>query len=243
MLDVVTVTGADDNTRPEELASLAQKFPFVEFGILVGNHPGTPRYPSATWRDDLSDVAARNRSLHLSAHLCGRWVESFLTGDVWIADWFDRYQLNTHGQPHSFDIGVVRRNVRGSNHKGQQVIFQYDGVNTNILLCCLGRHVTDRYSNLNVAALHDRSSGAGLLPPSWEKPLPGVYTGYAGGLSPDNVTGELDKISALAGDLPFWIDAETHLRSEETGRYLDLDRVDRFLEAARPYVRSRGRET
>ena len=92
MLDVVTVTGADDNTRPEELASLAQKFPFVEFGILVGNHPGTPRYPSATWRDDLSDVAVRNRSLHLSAHLCGRWVESFLTGDVWIADWFDRYQ-------------------------------------------------------------------------------------------------------------------------------------------------------
>jgi hypothetical protein len=238
MLDVVTVTGADDGTRPEDLVGIAQKFPFVELGVLVGDRPGTPRFPSAEWRDVLCRFAARNYSLHLSCHLCGRWVENFLTGDVWIQDWFGRHQINTHGQPHDFDVGVVRKNVRGANLRGQQVVFQYDGVNTNALLCCLGRHVADRYDHLGVAALYDRSHGAGILPATWERPLPGVYTGYAGGLSPDNVAGELDKISALAGDLPFWIDAETHLRTDD-GRHLDLDRVDRFLEAVRPYVRSR----
>jgi hypothetical protein len=38
------------------------------------------------------------------------------------------------------------------------------------------------------------------------------------------------------GDTPFWIDAETHLRSDGD-RQFDLAKVRRFLEAAKPYVK------
>ena len=261
MLDVVTVTGADDSVRPQDLVDLAREFPFAEFGILVGDRPGSPRFPTASWRDELGDLAATHRELHLSCHLCGRWVENFLTGDVdmgtlggfpcppatlrgqqscpaphaVVCEHYDRHQVNTHGVPHECDTALVRRNTRGANLRGQQVIFQQDNVNESALLACLGRGAVDRYDNLCVAALFDLSHGAGLLPSRWPRPLPGVYCGYAGGLSPDNVVEQIDEISEVAGEQPFWIDAETHLRSPD-GRSLDLDRVRRFLAAAAPLV-------
>lgn len=237
MLDTVTVTGADDSVNPEDLLGLVKQYPFVEFGILLGNHPGTPRFPSDDWRERLWYQAQGSKpAMIFSEHLCGRRVDLFLANDYFFDDYLvNRFQINTHGQPHAFDVARVRRNVRGANVHGQQVIFQYDQINTNALLACIGRHVTDRYTNLNVAALYDLSHGEGRLPVEWPKPLPGVYCGYAGGLSPDNVAEQLDKISELVRDRPFWIDAETHLRSDDN-RVFDLEKVARFLEAACPYV-------
>jgi len=36
MLNMVTVTGADDSVQPSDLFAVARLFPFVEFGILGG---------------------------------------------------------------------------------------------------------------------------------------------------------------------------------------------------------------
>lgn len=242
MLRTVTVTGADDSVKPSDLVAIAREFPFVEFGILHGDHRGKPRFPTSTWSRHLIEEADdKGGRMFISNHLCGARVVAFLFGDhTFDFEFFEglcvaRYQINTHAQPHALDVGRVRRNVWIANLRGKQVIFQYDGVNTNALLACLGRHPIDLFDNLNVAALYDLSHGAGRLPASWRKPLPGVYTGYAGGLSPSNVHIELDKISELAGDTPFWIDAETHLRSDDD-RQFDLTKVVRFLETARPYV-------
>jgi phosphoribosylanthranilate isomerase len=62
--------------------------------------------------------------------------------------------------------------------------------------------------------------------------------GYAGGLSPENVVAQLEKIAVVSGDVPIWIDAETNLRSDQ-GQHFDLDRVCAFAEAVKPWIRYR----
>lgn len=47
-LTKVTVTGADDSTNIDEMFAIRDKFPFVEFGILLSerhSHAGTARFP------------------------------------------------------------------------------------------------------------------------------------------------------------------------------------------------------
>lgn len=92
----------------------------------------------------------------------------------------------------------------------------------------------------NVAALFDLSHGAGLLPAEWPSGFPGRYCGYAGGLSPVNVAAQLDRVAEVAGG-PFWVDAETHLRSGDD-QVFDLARVESFLAAASEWARRRDPE-
>ena len=56
-LTKVTITGADDSVRVEDLLEINERFPFVEFGILVSKRTGgqaVPRFPSAEWMKGLS---------------------------------------------------------------------------------------------------------------------------------------------------------------------------------------------
>jgi hypothetical protein len=257
MLTTVTVTGADDSVKPSDLAEIAFEYPFVEFGILWkgdrnrrrvedGNPPisDEPRFPSFDWAMELLCHVEPKSHLALSCHLCGQAARDFLEGTFLggsqpINTHYGRCQINTHGVRHDFSARRLREMVRRMTINGQQAIFQYDGANTDALLSCVGRHVHDEYESLdlNIAALYDLSHGRGVLPEGWSHPLAktAIPCGFAGGLSPENVAGQIEKIMRVMGDAPFWIDAETHLRSDD-GRRFDLAKVRHFLEAAKPYV-------
>jgi hypothetical protein len=86
----------------------------------------------------------------------------------------------------------------------------------------------------NISALFDLSHGAGVLPETWPKPLT-IPCGYAGGLSPEIVARQIERVSALVGDKHIWIDAETKLRSPNDLLF-DLEKVRTFLEVAKPWV-------
>jgi phosphoribosylanthranilate isomerase len=88
-------------------------------------------------------------------------------------------------------------------------------------------------AGVNAAPLFDLSGGAGVLPENW--PVANGYCGYAGGLSPENVQGQLELIEQVAGDGPIWIDVETHVRSEDD-KIFDLDKVRAFIENVLPWV-------
>ena len=258
MLTTVTLTGADDSVKPSDLAEVSAEYPFVEFGLLWkgdairrrimgGNHPVQvkPRFPSFDWMLELLCEIEPKSHLSLSCHLCGFaaldfLVGAYLRGSQPINTHFRRCQINTHGALHDFDVRRLRETVRQMTINGQQVIFQYDNVNTNAMLSCVGQHVHDEYesADLSIAALYDLSHGGGVLPEEWSHPLAGtaIPCGFAGGLSPENVVGQIEKIMRIMGEAPFWIDAETHLRSDD-GRQFDLARVRSFLEAAKPYVK------
>lgn len=250
-LSKVTVTGADDTVPPEALFQLQKQYPYAEFGILLSEKysygAGTLRFPSKKWLHELvvgCELAGLGR-INLSGHLCGSYVR-WIYGGVWVSldaveeglqKRFQRFQINTHAEqqewvPNKMSTLLraldVDTNAKPPRQYAQTVIFQLDD-----------RHGTYaamesvRRGHRNIAGLHDLSHGAGVVPETWSKPLQGLVTGYAGGLSPRNVREHLFKIQEVAGD-GAWIDAETHLRS---GGMFDLDKCAAFLGAAKPWVK------
>lgn len=242
-LNKVTITGADDSVSPDVLVQTVAKYPLAEVGILFGNHPGTPRFPSEDWVVSLRDAAQKSSSIiTLSAHLCGDWVTSFLTqvgGHVpyWVWDMWSRVQLNTHGQARLVQLRNFRHNlVETCVRHDVQVVFQDDGANDDLFRWAHGSRL------FNVACLFDRSGGAGRLPSEWPPPFPGAYCGYAGGLSPDNVVTHLCAVHELCDvwqtspdHSGYWIDAETHLRTDDGARF-DLERAEAFLAKASEFA-------
>lgn len=227
-LDRVTVTGADDSTDISEMIDFSERFPFVEWGILVSSKTHGTRFPSRDWLSQLCDVAPGR--MKLSCHVCGKYVRDICLGhldknleNLWRN--FQRIQLNFHGIVHEVELSYFTSLL--SDFKDKQFIFQLDGVNNDLLDIAL-------QSGINAVPLFDTSGGVGRLPEEWPKPF-GSYYGYAGGLSPSNLRYELIRISEVAGDTRIWVDAETHLRSN--GDFLfDMQKVMQFLFISKEYI-------
>jgi hypothetical protein len=244
-LKQVTVTGADNSINYYKLFDIAEKYPFVEFGILLSkNSEGYPRFPTWNWIEGL--ITEKPKNVHLSGHLCGSWLRDIVAGGSAFMDIhqelsyeFGRFQLNFHDQP---DNQLEPRKFVSSLFKltaihKQQIIFQIDHTNMRLY-----NYATSQYAKewgINAVALHDVSGGAGILPDKWPQPM-GDYCGYAGGLSPKNVAEQLEiignRITNKDGSIyPIWIDAETKLRPPDNSTF-DIVLVEQFLRAASPYV-------
>lgn len=250
---LVTITGADDDTNPTGLAVLSREFPFVEWAILIGSHPGTPRFPGGPWLRRFAAVAEEAK-LQVSMHLCGRPLRKALTGAAMftsrefsgtIPDLFQvaqRVQLNTHGEPARWNAAAMLSMFRNEWH-GKKVIIQIDGFDGPKILQSLWEN--DEGGTMEFLPFFDASHGAGLCPGEWpqaevlDTPNPESHVdqyslhGYAGGLGPDNLAAEIPRILAAAKNAPVWIDMETKVRTD--GR-LDLAKVKQCLEIAVPWV-------
>lgn len=233
MLTKVTMTGADDSIKPSDLIKLQMRYPFVEWGILVSQKGfGNRRFPSEAWLQELTQYT----TLKLSCHLCGQYVQDFLNGnptavkklqersDIW--NQFLRVQLNTHGFRHDFNPTKLIDLL--NMFDGHEFIFQYDNKNQHIL-----DEIQQHASNISI--LYDLSHGAGELPTEWPELHPSLSCGYAGGLSDLNVVGQIKKIEKIVLDSQIWIDAETHIRSNNDMQF-DLTLVDNFLKNSEPFV-------
>lgn len=236
-LDRVTMTGADNSIDPKELSKLSIEFPFVEWGILLSeSQTGSPRFPSLKWMASLYDTFLDNPNMVLSFHVCGKWVREICHGN-WtplfvntggILDFGKRVQLNFHASTHLLTEDFVPKAIDRCREQDWQVIFQCDGVNDHL--------VSNAYNDgLDVVPLYDKSGGAGVVPDSWPVALSGIYSGYAGGLGPDNLKKEISAIASAAKDNDFWIDMETKVRSEND-RVFDLGKVRTCLEISAPFL-------
>jgi hypothetical protein len=228
ILDRVTITGADDSVTAKDLEALSAEFPFVEWGILFStSRQGGPLFPSETWVRTLDTV----ESLRLSAHLCGAVMRHTLEGHPsWWLQWgvlapmFRRVQLNFHAEPQeNIDIARLRKFTQ------HELIYQCDGVNDEL--------VKKIVQEIGGVPLFDKSGGAGVLPADgWPQAWPGVYCGYAGGLSPDNVVGQLEAISKVVpADGHIWIDMERRVRTDDYAK-LDLAKVRSVLEQTAEFI-------
>jgi hypothetical protein len=225
LLHTVTITGADDATDIDELVGLSDEFPFLELGILVSkSQEGAPRFPSRSWIDRLGEVAIhKQRRLRVAMHLCDRWMRELLTGDlVWedlpsVSNFADTIQFNTNGLSVEPNPRRFFDQLRGSRKLMRNFIFQWNSVGEPLARLAYDRH-------LYVMGLFDGSGGLGFR----NIPFP---MGFAGGLGPDNVLEQLDKILAAYGDRQShtWIDVEDRVRTDD-GVKLDMSRVRSVLE-------------
>ena len=227
----VTVTGADDSVTVKEMVEIQKQYPFVEWGILLSKtSEGRSRFPTQGWIERLCPF---KYMLTLSGHVCGRWVRDICEGKntmyedrSWFDGLFGRYQLNFHACLHKIQHGISFTGTLLSLNV-KQVIFQFDEVNDDLLKVARKNHI-------DAVPLFDTSGGAGVLPQEWPMTM-NVYSGYAGGLSPENLVSEMERIEKVCDDGPIWIDAETRLRSDDDQQF-DLEKVVRFLEEAKPWV-------
>lgn len=227
-LKQVTITGADDSCKVTDLITLQNKYPFVEWAILFSNSKqGTERYPSLPWL-----VQLENRGLNLSAHLCGSLVRKVVAGQwIFASNWpnlcpfFSRIQLNFSPYLRFLKYDEFINGLKSVSNHNWQIIFQMHTTKSKLIDKC-------KEAALNVAVLYDLSGGKGVLPEKWA--MPGeIYTGYAGGLSPENLKEQLQCINASVGDETIWIDVESHVRTENK---FDLNKVESFLQIASQYV-------
>lgn len=219
MINKITFTGPDDNTKIEDLIYILEKYPFVEFGILFcESNFGEERYPSVSWIKEISNYS----NLNLSLHLCGKILKR-LTVDLDETVFeeypeilkFKRIQLNF--SPYKVSENLSKILLKYPN----EFIYQLSSVSQ--LNPLIENSIKD---NVNFSILFDSSGGRGILS-KWKRFVNySVPCGYAGGLGPDNLIEEMNKINEISGDEKVSIDMETKIR---TGKFFDFDKINKCI--------------
>eukprot|EP01062_Namystynia_karyoxenos_P025420 TRINITY_DN1_c0_g2_i1.p1 TRINITY_DN1_c0_g2~~TRINITY_DN1_c0_g2_i1.p1 ORF type:complete len:1043 (+),score=314.55 TRINITY_DN1_c0_g2_i1:117-3131(+) len=218
-LRTLGLCGIDDSVDPSLLSALAHRFPRAEFGILFReDKEGTPRYPSQGWVDRAASVEP---PLRLAAHLCGRRCQQLLEGDTsWVLSrlmplGIRRIQLNAT-KINGVDLGCVDRpadRLKAAVISLPEVSWILQANKETEQLW--GPFVAAERPPPNVHILYDASCGQGIAATTYPTPPSnGLFTGYAGGIGPENIGEVLKQVRAgAAKDHFIWLDMESKLRS------------------------------
>lgn len=184
----LTVTGADERTDVTALAKLD-----AEIGLLYTATPeGRNRYPGWDWIRETS-LALRRASLHV----CGRGARALLMDGKIPVSGFQRIQVNG-------GILTIEAARLCEMYPRHTIITQHNVNNAHLLNVIAENH----------ALLIDTSGGQGKSPDSWSPPDTKKSVGFAGGLGPDNLAGELHKIEVIAR-AGWWADMEGKIRVDD----------------------------
>ena len=238
-LRYITCSDPREDTPIEDILRLSQIAPNVE--IAVQAHPSKMSFdmPRRKWfesllKESLSMPTAPNLAVHLNLDWCDKFCQGILAPDL--LDLFfllredgtpaiHRWQINIHGSKTKlFKPDNIARIL--NNYSGREFIFQYGASEY---------HRMQRLDNTGTkfSVLYDTSGGAGKLTKNWRAPLFEAHPqGYAGGLSPENVSENLDKIAKVAGNrTDTWIDAEGKLKTPGTKTF-DIKIAKQYINAA-----------
>lgn len=236
-LTYVTFTGVDARTDIDRLIDIQQRYPYAEFGVLMSYEWAFNgyRFPDPALCEKLADAELKN----LSAHLCGKLALDVAYGHTEKVDApsfncfeiFKRCQLNLKANGMFDTLRLVK-----PFDCLEEVIVQMHWPSLCEDYLREGHPEGQSY-------LLDSSAGAGIDTPIEIVTSPGVHIGYAGGIGPDNVEKKLRTLLSHPTDDRFWIDMETRVRTvDETGEWLDLDKVERVLEICDPIIKEYSKE-
>ncbi len=221
----ITFTGLDEHTDIDVLKSIKQKYPFVEFGVLMSKNWNTNgnRYPNP-------DIISRftNQGLDLSAHLCGSFAREAYAGNfnnildkypIFIHQDFKRTQLNVAPYENIFETaGTLETTIR------KEIIIQQRSPSIK------DSHAFTRFElknpNINVTLLVDPSGGRGI-DEGLDIIATNYKTGYAGGINTDNVEDKLKHLMEMETVGDFWIDMESGVRTDD---WFDVNKVIDIIE-------------
>ena len=226
-LERITITGLDCRTDVFRLERIAKGFwPLVEFGILASPSQAgkANRYPRM---DEIKTWLGHSRLFKMAVHICGRFSRK--PGEFFEAigpdhsQFFERMQWNV--APSHLKPAGIEAMIQMATALELTVIVQIRDEESEKLLKTL------QESGVKAQPLFDASGGRGLPFETVQKPLDrpatGRWTGYAGGITPETVTGVLERLEAeLPKEQPVWIDMETGVRTDD---WLDLDKVQEVL--------------
>lgn len=239
-LRYITCSDPREHNTLNEIVELA-KLPHAE--IAVQCHPSkmSAGMPRNVWFNDVLRVARNERNMNLAIHINMEWADSICAKGVIpdiILNWMQitrlfnkpiikRVQLN---MPWATAININPDAVAQIIHDfpKHEFIFQY---NKNTKDAIEKLHQTGAKFSL----LFDASGGKGIAPSAWQKPVYETHPmGYSGGISPENVVDNLEKINCLVPEnQKIWIDAEGKLKS---GEKTETEKPKFDVELAKLYV-------
>lgn len=219
----VTCSGANENTNIRNLLKLMEDYPVGEIGIQISADKTAKEMPQYDWILKLAENIQNSKSdIRAALHVNNEWAQEFCNG--FIAPELDRFMglKKTDGKP---VFARVQLNILVGREKmpnvdkvidtlnlflKQRFIFPYNVPNASFIKGLYDKGVM--FDNL-----YDFSFGEGHKPESRGPVVfPDRLQGYAGGLSPNNIYEELDKIGKVVPkDAEIYIDAQGHLADNQ----------------------------
>lgn len=213
----ITCSDPRNHNTHDEMFDLWKIDPRVE--IAVQMHPGkvSPDTERYKWIRQLVDILyIRKQEYNLAIHVNNDWCDDICNGKIPCAleplfnassyyksrPLVQRVQLNMpKNTAENFNPQKLKSVINAYNDK--EFIIQYKPTTVNAVQQL---HKTGAQFSL----LFDESGGRSESPESWQKPVygPEHLQGYAGGLTPETVAENLDKIAKVAGKHPTWTDVE-----------------------------------
>lgn len=238
-LKCVTCSGANEHTNIEKLVDLFYNYnEKASIGIQVSGKKASFGMARFWWIMALYyHLKEQELNLNVALHLNQDWVERFCSGDV--PDEVEHILGLTLADGELF-IKKVQLNFKIGREKEPKVetiiqmmkkypelvfIFQHNDSNAEFIQQLYN-------SGAKFELLFDSSFGEGIVPKNRPAPIfDDIPQGYAGGLSPENVAEEIDKISKVVpSNGQFSIDAEGKLKGDDG--HFSLEKCRAFLEEA-----------
>ncbi|MBR4624105.1 MAG: hypothetical protein IKO56_01045 [Alphaproteobacteria bacterium] len=220
-LRYITCSDPREHNSIKSIIDLAH-LPHAE--VAVQCHPSkmSKGMPRNVWFNDLLYVVNQGSRISLAIHINQEWANDICAGAKIpniVLDWIKlekshnkplikRIQLNMpKTTAANIDTDGLAKIIHDFPH--HEFIFQY---NDNTKSAIEKMHNTGAKFSL----LFDASGGNGIAPKAWQKPIYETHPmGYSGGMSPDNVIENLNKINAVVPEhRDIWIDAEGKLKSQ-----------------------------
>ena len=206
----ISLIGIDEKTDLKELQILQDKYPLVEFGVIMSKNwkDNGNRY----WNPDNLEKL-KDKNLNLSLHLCGSLARSAILNDwnptlLFLGEninLFKRAQLNistNKKNPENLILDIPK--------PLKEVIIQQKGIDGAKMFLDYYQKTKDK----KVSILLDSSGGLGIDTPLIPLDIE-CKVGYAGGFGPDNI---LEKTCLLLNSEKthdFWVDMESKIRTND----------------------------
>lgn len=239
-LRYITASDARSNLLPHDVLEFLTMSRKIELGVQAHDTAMSFGFERWQWFNTLAHAAQHaNVPLNLALHINYSWCDMFCDGSVpqEILEFMSLRNVYTHKPV----VGRIQLNIGDGTkpvnpYKLQATMEHFPGVEFILPYNLRTLHTVNKlmYNGARFSVLYDASYGAGVLPKQWDAPVcTWVPTGYAGGLTPENVTTQLDKINAVVPNgYETWIDAEGGLRDNTTTGVFTLARAREYVQNA-----------
>lgn len=230
-LNLVSFVGVDTQTDFAELEKISNAFAglgFVEWSVLYSDSKSTgnyTRYPSYDFCKDFLDRSAKTTYVHSSLHLCGSVIERYLNKEQDVMELCQnaqRIQLNLNIKDYPDHLKLTERLQSVLKQYSHSIILQQNKTKEKFMQVFLENNT------FPINILHDGSGGFGREITQTVPPDEKYFTGYAGGIKPENVVKIVNLIeNNNPNNKKYYIDMESGVRTdnifslEKCGQVLD----------------------
>lgn len=234
-LRLVSFVGVDEKTNFAELERFSNGYAglgLVEWSVLfsdsksVGNYT---RYPSYKFCKDFLEKSAATTYVHSSLHLCGSVIERYLDKEKDVMELCKeahRIQLNLNIKDYPDYQKLADRIWSVQKQFGHSIILQQNKTKAKFMEVFLKGNI------FPISILHDGSGGFGREIEEVVAPDETHFTGYAGGIKPENVVKIVDLIeSRNTNNKEYYIDMESGVRTDNV---FSLEKCQQVMRNLRP---------